>query len=67
MKKQDYELCSYRTDDEKWIPKAKVFIEKQGKKETVVIESQGFFDYEEEKEANNHAMYLVKDYFARHG
>lgn len=66
MKKQDYELCSYRDKYGIWIPKAKVFIIKNGKKETVVIESQDF-DYEEEKEANNHARYLVKDYFARHG
>ena len=66
MKKVDYELCSYQIDDGSWIPRANVFIKKRGKKETIVVESQGF-DYEEEKEANNHAKYLVKDYLARHG
>lgn len=66
MPKEQFRLCSYQNEDGRWLPKAEVYVEKKGKTETIVIDLDGMFDYEEQKEADNHARYLAKDYLAKH-
>lgn len=67
MPKEEFKLCSYKNEEGRWFPRAEVYVEKKGKTETVVIDLGEMFDYEEQKEADNHARYLVRDFLAKQG
>ena len=66
MPKEKWKLTSYQNEEERWFPRAEVYIEKDGKTETVVVDMNELFDYDEQKEADDHARYLAKDYLAKH-
>ncbi|MCE1245252.1 MAG: hypothetical protein LWY06_01265 [Firmicutes bacterium] len=58
-----YETCPRQDENEKWIPKVKVFVTKEGKTETITLEAPEFI-YDEEKEAARHGVYMAKEYLA---
>lgn len=59
-----WNLVPYQNEQGNWIPKAKITVEKDGVSQTIPIEATEF-EYEDKKEAEQHAHYLVKDYIAK--
>lgn len=65
MTTDKWELCPYQNEAGKWIPRVRIFVEKNGKLETITLEAGEGFEYDEKNEAEKHGIYLAKDYLAR--